>query len=67
MKQLTITGMDDVAIGTFLVDVKGDNFNFNLTVPLFLPIINVCLLDVDKKETKRIREIMRRVKALVTP
>ena len=64
MKNLTITGLDGVMLGTFLVDVEGDNFNYNFTLPVFLPVINISLLEVDKKETKRTREIIRRVKAI---
>ena len=65
MKKLRITGVDGVIIGEYLVNVDGDSFNLDLTIPLFLPVVNVSLLEVGKKETKRIREIMRRVKAMV--
>lgn len=67
MKQLTITGMDGVVVAQFLVDVEGKNLSNTFTLPLFLPIVNISLLDIDKKETKRIREITHRVRAMVTP
>ena len=67
MKKLVITGMDGVRVSETLVDVKGENFTLDLTIPLFLPIVNISLLEPEKKEVKRTREIMRRVKAMVTP
>ena len=66
MKELTITGMDGIILSKTIVNVEGDNFNLALTIPTFLPIINFSLLEVEKKENKRIKGIMERVKAMVS-
>ncbi len=65
MKRLMIRGMGGELICDSLVNVEGDNFALNVTMPLFLPIVYVTLLDCEKKEDTRIKRIMACVRKMI--
>lgn len=65
MKRLRVTAVDGSVLAELLVNVEGDNVNFAMSLPMFLPVVNLSLLDLEKKETKRIRETIKRIKSIV--
>jgi len=66
MKELTVTGIDGAMLAKFLVNVEGDNVSYNMNLPMFLPVVSINLLDIEKKENKRIRAIIKQIKAMVS-
>jgi len=64
MKRLVIAGLEGVLLSSSIVDVEGDNFNINFTIPMFLPVVNVSLVELDEKETKHIKAIIKNVRGI---
>jgi len=65
MKKLTITGHGGVVLCEVFINVVGDDINLNFIIPVFIPIVNISILEPNKKETKRIRATLQHVKKMV--
>lgn len=65
MKKLTIAGHGGVLLSETLVNVEGDDFSLALTIPIFMPVAGISLLEIDKKETKRIKSIIESVEGII--
>jgi len=61
MKKLIITSVDGTVLVHNLVDVKGEDFSYTASIPMFLPVVNISLLDLDKDEDKKIKATVEHI------
>lgn len=65
MKKLRIVGYAGRTLCEAIVDVDGEDFVYQASLPLFLPVISVSLLSLDKKHDRQLKSMVEKVQALV--
>ena len=64
MKRLTIMGDGGFLLSQILLDISGENFVIQLPLPIFLPVIAITMVDIDKKDERKLRKAIERVRSL---